>query len=102
MYTGKEGYGVNSSLMYGIQWDSIMKWIEEEKNVSNSTTWGNHYGRAYTIPAGTEYYNGTSWVTATSDINKTTSYKYLLKNRRILNNKTSNVTNTEGVTKKHL
>ena len=27
-YTGKTGYGVNSSLIYGIQWDSMMKWIE--------------------------------------------------------------------------
>ncbi len=60
-YTGKAGYGVKSNLIYGIQWDSIMKWIEkDERNVSNSTTWGNSYSRPYTIPAGTEYYKGRS------------------------------------------
>ena len=30
-YTNKEAYGVNSSLIYGVQWDSIMRWIENER-----------------------------------------------------------------------
>ena len=70
---------VKSNLIYGIEWDSIMKWVQGERNVSNSTTWGNHYNRAYTIPAGTEYYNGTDWVRAAADVNKATNNMYLLK-----------------------
>ena len=34
---------VKSGLATGTQWDTIMKWVENsEKNVTNSTTWGNH------------------------------------------------------------
>ncbi len=59
-----------------------MKWIETRRNVSDSTTWGNYYNRAYAISRGTEYYNGSSWITTTSDINKT-SGSYLLKQEDI-------------------
>ena len=44
-----------------------MEWIERERNVSDSTTWGNYYNRAYTITSETEYYNG-SWNMSSSDI----------------------------------
>ena len=56
MYTDKEKYGVTSTLMYGVQWDAIMQWIDPEyknedgtlyeKNsfVANSTDKGNYSG----------------------------------------------------------
>lgn len=56
MYTLKQGYEVNSSLVYGVQWDSIMEWIENEENVSNSPTLGNYKSTTYTIPKETEYF----------------------------------------------
>ena len=56
MYTDKEKYGVTSTLIYGVQWDAIMQWIDPEyknedgklyeKNsfVANSTDKGNYSG----------------------------------------------------------
>lgn len=56
MYTDKEKYGVTSTLMYGVQWDAIMQWIDPEyknedgklyeKNsyIANSTEKGNYSG----------------------------------------------------------
>ena len=36
-------YGVVSHLMYGIQWDSILRFIADEtNNVTSSTSWGNY------------------------------------------------------------
>ena len=96
-YTGKDGYGVNSSLIYATQWDSIMEWIEKERNVSTSTEWGNYSNRAYTIPAGTEYYNGSLWTITENDLNKSGSA--LLKTGGYANTKTNGAINTDGVIK---
>lgn len=41
MYTGSS-YGVTSTLCYGVQWDSIMRFIKNTKNVSDSSSWGNY------------------------------------------------------------
>ena len=56
MYTDKEKYGVTSTLIYGVQWDAIMQWVDSEyknedgklyeKNsyIANSTDKGNYSG----------------------------------------------------------
>ena len=54
MYTDKEKYGVTSTLIYGIQWDAIMSWIDPAYKtgtcdtstsfVANSTGKGNYSG----------------------------------------------------------
>ena len=49
MYSDNLDYGVKSSLIYGTQWDSMMTWIETERNVSNSATWGNYRDGVYTL-----------------------------------------------------
>ena len=53
MYTNKETHNVTSTLIYGIQWDAIMAWIDpayktstcaEDSFVRNSQTRGNYSG----------------------------------------------------------
>lgn len=53
MYTDKDGYDVTSTLIYGIQWDTIMGWIDpayktttcaDNSFVKNSTGRGNYSG----------------------------------------------------------
>ena len=35
MYSGKEEYGVTSTLIYGVQWDAIMAWIDPAYKTGN-------------------------------------------------------------------
>lgn len=41
MYKNKD-VGVTSSLCYGVQWDAMLDYIKDQKNVTDSTTWGNY------------------------------------------------------------
>ena len=43
MYEGKD-VGVTSTLCYGVQWDTMLDFIKDEKNVTNSSSWGNYAG----------------------------------------------------------
>lgn len=74
-----------SSLMFGIQWDLVLKYMEE-KNISqsllmsNSTTWGNYNSTTYNIANENVKFslnNGSAWSPATS-YNKTSAGKVLL------------------------
>ena len=38
MYTDKNTYGVTSTLIYGVQWDAIMTWIDPEYKTGNCDT----------------------------------------------------------------
>ena len=67
MYTDKEKYGVTSTLIYGVQWDAILQWIDPEyknedgtlyeKNsfVANSTDKGNYSGSLSTTGSNENY-----------------------------------------------
>ena len=67
MYTDKEKYGVTSTLMYGVQWDAIMQWIDPEyKNedetlydkgsfVANSMDKGNYSGSVVSTGSNENY-----------------------------------------------
>lgn len=61
MYTGNSHFGVTSTLCYGVQWDSIMKFIKNNKNISNSTAWGNYYNNSFNYKGKlyNEIWNGT-------------------------------------------
>ena len=41
MYEGKD-VGVTSSLCYGVQWDAMLDFIKDKKNVNDSASWGNY------------------------------------------------------------
>jgi len=87
MYTG-DNYGVTSTLVFGAQWDSALRFVKDKVNVTNSTTWGNYYNHTfefdgkYTSNPGnanptwgddeTTKPNDTSWLltTGASDTNK--------------------------------
>ena len=68
MYSDKEKYGVTSNLIYGVQWDAIMQWIDPEyknedgklyeKNsfVANSTDKGNYSGSVAALTGSNENY----------------------------------------------
>jgi len=44
MYTSSDNKGVVSHLIYGVQWDAIMRWYSNSGiNVVNCTDWGNYY-----------------------------------------------------------
>ncbi|MBO5413847.1 MAG: hypothetical protein J6A29_06185 [Clostridia bacterium] len=48
MYDGKE-IGAISTLCYGIQWDAMLDFIKDRKNVTNSISWGAYQDNTYTI-----------------------------------------------------
>ncbi len=40
----KDNTSVKSTLIYGVQWDATLRFIaDDEHNVNNSTSWGNHH-----------------------------------------------------------
>ncbi len=45
----KEKIGVTSTLCYGVQWDAILDFIKSEKDVSDSSSWGNYKDNSFTI-----------------------------------------------------
>ena len=48
MYTGNES-DIQSTLIYGVQWDYIMKWLSSSGiNVSNGVPWGNYIASSIT------------------------------------------------------
>ena len=84
MYSANE-IGATSTLCYGVQWDAIMKFVEDSTHsITNSTTWGNYKDNAWTIERTTAQYTDTTnvktgnWTAITSDKSKTSSASYLL------------------------
>ena len=65
MYTDKSTYGVTSTLIYGVQWDAIMSWIDpayktstcdtSSSFVANSTGKGNYSGEIATCGSSDAY-----------------------------------------------
>ena len=63
MYADKEKYGVTSTLIYGVQWDAIMAWLDpayttgtcdtENSFVANSTGKG-YYGQSSPTTTGSD------------------------------------------------
>ena len=45
--------------------------------------WGNYRNRPHTIQNGTEYYNNTSWILASQNVNKIVNNTFCTKNRSI-------------------
>lgn len=66
MYTGKPGYDITSSLIYGVEWDAIMNWIDSNYKtgtcntsssfVANSIGKGNYSGNM-TVTVSDENYS---------------------------------------------
>lgn len=63
--------GKQASLMFGIQWDLVMKFIEEKAGKTqselkiDSSTWGNYRNVGFEVNRG-KYLNGATWTTITS------------------------------------
>ena len=61
--------GHSSSLLFGLQWDLVMKYLEtkgasQATLKTDSTTWGNYKNNSYTLTkTGAEYMPGTEWLT---------------------------------------
>ena len=52
MYDSKD-IGATSTLCYGVQWDAIMKFVEDSTHsTTNSTNWGNYNDASFTINRG--------------------------------------------------
>lgn len=49
MYPESRAEGVISTLCYGIQWDAMLDFIKEEKNVTSCLEWGNYQDVSYTL-----------------------------------------------------
>ena len=79
------GKNYNSSLMFGVQWDLVMKYLETKGTSqadlkTNSTSWGNYEDNAWNITNENLKYSsnyGNSWTTATEK-SKTASENILL------------------------
>ena len=79
--------GKQSSLLFGIQWDLVLKFISVKENLgndntlltSNSTTWGNYYNNTYNITNLEAWYSidyGAKWTKGA--YNKTSNGSVLL------------------------
>ena len=79
--------GKQSSLLFGIQWDLVLKFISVKENLgndntlltSNSTTWGNYYNNTYNITNPEAWYSidyGAKWIKGA--YNKTSNGSVLL------------------------
>lgn len=63
MYDGKN-VGVTSTLCYGIMWDSMLDFINDDVNVTDDVSWGNCEGNSWKITRTTAKYstdNGSTW-----------------------------------------
>ena len=67
MYTDKEKYGVTSTLIYGIQWDAIMTWIDPEYKNEDGTLYNKGSFVANSTDKG--YYSQSSPTTTGSNAN---------------------------------
>ena len=71
-----------TSLMFGVQWDLVMKYLETKGTSqadlkTNSTSWGNYEDNAWNITNANLKYSSYYWTTATEK-SKTSSEKILL------------------------
>lgn len=65
MYTENSGYNINSTLIYGIQWDAIMVWIDSAYKTHSCDTTNSYVANS----SSKGYYNQSSpAVTGSSDI----------------------------------
>ena len=78
--------GKTASLLFGIQWDLVLKFIKVKESLSdntiltsNSTTWGNYYNKTYNITNTDAWYStnyGANWTKGA--YNKTSNGSTLL------------------------
>ena len=73
--------GYTTSLMFGVQWDLVLKYLETKGTSqsalnSDSTEWGNYYNNTYNITNESAKYYSSSWKSA--PYNKTASGNILL------------------------
>ena len=78
--------GKTASLLFGIQWDLVLKFIKVKESLSdntiltsNSTTWGNYYNKTYNITNTDAWYStnyGANWTKGA--YNKTSNRSTLL------------------------
>ena len=94
MYSDSE-HGVTSTLCYGVQWDSTMRFIKDIKNVSNSTTWGNYYNNEFDYEG--KYYSEASsrWLTAETT-KKSAETSMLLQTGACAENQAKNIYDLAG------
>ena len=79
--SGMESGEYTSSLMFGVQWDLVLKYLEtkgatQSELNSDSTEWGNYSNNTYNITNTSAKYYSTSWAGAPYD--KTASGSILL------------------------
>lgn len=97
----------NTSLMFGIQWDLVCKFIEESESKTineikeNSTSWGNYSNAKFTITSG-EYSsnNGQSYNDANNTL-KSEGDTFLLKTGLIGQNSVLNIFDLAGNIKEY-
>ncbi len=62
-----ESGNYNTSLMFGVQWDLVLKYLETKGTAqadlkTNSTSWGNYYNNLWNITkADSKYYTNSQW-----------------------------------------
>ena len=100
MYTAGE-IGATGTLCYGVQWDEVMKFVEDSTHsTTNSTTWGNYQNNAWTINRTTASYATNvatgSWTAITSNKSKTNSEQILLTTGASDNFKAKNIFDLAG------
>ena len=98
-----------SNILFGIQWNLILKFIEEKgalsKNnlISDSTNWGNYNNSNYTLSHGMynifnkELSNLTDWITVKEPIKRDENW-YLLSTGALEQNKVLNIYDLAGNT----
>ena len=98
-----------SNILFGIQWDLILKFIEKKgalsKNnlISDSTSWGNYFDSNYTLTHGMynifnqEASNLTDWITVKEPIKRDENW-FLLSTGALEQNKILNIYDLAGNT----
>ena len=94
LYDGA-GKGVVSTLCYGVQWDSALRFIKDKVNVTDSTNWGNHYNSSFKFTGGYSTDNGVTWDDATNK-DKPERTNYLLTTGASDRNKAKNIYDLAG------
>lgn len=95
--------GKTTSLMFGIQWDLVLKYIETREGKTqtqiktDSTTWGNYSNADYTITRGKySINNGTNFLDISSDYSKLSTNNVLVTTGSMQRNSTLNIYDIAG------
>lgn len=103
--TNMDSGDFSSSLLFGIQWDLTLKYIEErsgksqEEMQTNSSTWGNHSDSNFSIYKGkytTTPETISSWTQVSLDFDKTSTTSALLTSGATERNKVQNIYDLAG------